>query len=91
MHKKPTGGFDSRTHADSESMSTVVLICVYKKKKKLPLGKQGFVRSYELGISKMPVLLYHVDMKNKKIKHVILVFIQYQEYRINLVFKYIYQ
>ncbi len=53
MRKKPEGGFDSGTHTDCESMSTVLLICVYKKT--LPLAKQGFVRSSELGISKMPI------------------------------------
>lgn len=37
------------------TLSTVALICVYKKNKKtLPLAKLGFVRSSELGISKMP-------------------------------------
>ncbi len=31
VRKKPEGGFDSGTHTDCESMSTVLLICVYKK------------------------------------------------------------
>lgn len=53
VRNKPEGEFDSGTHTDCESMSTVLLICVYKKT--LPLAKQGFVRSSELGISKMPI------------------------------------